>query len=60
MLFDGYEVKGNKIKNRIVMPPMVTFMLAKEDGYVTDNHISYYEKRAKSTKTVLSAWYMGR
>ena len=31
MLFDGYEIKGNKIKNRIVMPPMVTFMLAKED-----------------------------
>ena len=48
MLFDGYEIKGNKIKNRIVMPPMVTFMLAKEDGYVTDKHITYYEKRAKS------------
>lgn len=47
MLFSEYTVKGNKIKNRIVMPPMVTFNLAREDGYVDEKHISYYEKRAK-------------
>lgn len=34
------------IKNRIVMPPMVT-EYADNDGYITVKHIDYYGKRAK-------------
>ncbi|MGN8913675.1 NADH:flavin oxidoreductase [Anaerofustis butyriciformans] len=47
MLFDSYSLKGNLIKNRVVMPPMVTFSLVREDGFIDEKHISYYEKRAK-------------
>lgn len=47
MLFDSYLLKGNLIKNRVVMPPMVTFSLVREDGFIDEKHISYYEKRAK-------------
>lgn len=48
MLFDSYTLKGNIIKNRIVMPPMVTYSLVREDGFLDEKHIHYYEKRAKN------------
>lgn len=48
MLFDSFVLKGNVIKNRIVMPPMVTFSLVREDGFIEEKHIRYYAKRAKN------------
>lgn len=48
MLFDSFTLKGNLIRNRIVMSPMVTYSLVREDGFIEDKHISYYEKRAKN------------
>ncbi|WP_290772546.1 NADH:flavin oxidoreductase [Anaerofustis sp.] len=47
LLFDSFLLKGNLIKNRVVMPPMVTYSLVREDGFLDEKHISYYEKRAK-------------
>jgi len=48
MLFDSFTLKGHVIKNRVVMAPMVTYSLVREDGYIDDKHIAYYEKRAKN------------
>lgn len=45
-LFDPIEIKGLKLKNRIVMPPMFTKM-ATPDGAVTDRHIVHYTARAR-------------
>jgi len=45
-LFEPGRIGTMEIKNRIVMPAMAT-NLASEDGYITDQIISYYEERAK-------------
>ena len=46
MLFSPTEVAGIKLRNRIVMPPMGTG-LPDHDGFVTDETIAYYERRAR-------------
>lgn len=46
-LFSEYIIKGHRIKNRIVMPPMVCFGWTDNTGFVTENHIKHYEARAK-------------
>lgn len=43
--FQSYKLKNLDLKNRIVMPPMCMYS-AKEDGLVTDFHISHYTARA--------------
>ena len=45
-LFKPLTVKGMTLKNRIVMPPMGT-NYGGEFGDFTDEHIKYYEQRAK-------------
>lgn len=45
-LFDPMEIKGLKLKNRLVMPPIATKMATK-DGEVTDRHIRHYTARAR-------------
>jgi NADPH2 dehydrogenase len=42
-----FTIKNHKIKNRIVMPPMVTFGYADETNKVLDKHIKHYEECAK-------------
>ncbi len=46
-LFSEITIKNIKIKNRIVMPPMVCFGWAGDDGIVTEKHLKHYEARAK-------------
>jgi NADPH2 dehydrogenase len=46
-LFSEVVIRNIKIKNRIVMPPMVCFGFASEDGIVTVEHLKHYEARAK-------------
>lgn len=46
-LFSPITINGVAIKNRIVMPPMVCFGWAAEDGLMTDKHLKHYEARAK-------------
>lgn len=41
-LFQPIQVRGKTVRNRIVMPPMVTNM-----GHVTDQAIAWYAERAK-------------
>ncbi len=43
--FKSYKIKNLELKNRIVMPPMCMYS-AKEDGLVTDFHLSHYTTRA--------------
>ncbi|HEX5195330.1 MAG TPA: NAD(P)/FAD-dependent oxidoreductase [Solirubrobacteraceae bacterium] len=45
-LFEPYEVAGLRLRNRVVMPPMGTG-LPDHDGFVTDETIAYYERRAR-------------
>ena len=47
-LADPIEIAGMEVKNRFVMPPMVTnFASTSETGEVTDRLIRYYEQRSK-------------
>ncbi|MEH7883041.1 NADPH dehydrogenase NamA [Bacillus sp. JJ1609] len=45
-LFSPYEMKGLTLKNRIVMAPMCMYSCEKEDGIVTDWHVTHYTSRA--------------
>lgn len=45
-LFTRYKLKGLDIKNRLVMPPLVIFNIAK-DNKATDENVEHYRKRAK-------------
>lgn len=45
-LFSPITIQRMTLKNRIVMPPMGT-NFAGPNGEITDEHISYYEQRAK-------------
>lgn len=45
---DELVIRGNYIKNRIVMPPMVTFSFHGDNGaYFGKQHVEHYTKRAK-------------
>lgn len=45
-LFEPCEIAGLTLRNRVVMPPMGTG-LPDHDGFVTDETIAYYERRAR-------------
>lgn len=45
-LFDAIDIRGLRLKNRLVMAPMATSMATPEGG-VTDRHIKHYMARAK-------------
>jgi 2,4-dienoyl-CoA reductase-like NADH-dependent reductase (Old Yellow Enzyme family) len=45
-LFDPIDIRGLKLKNRLVMAPMATNM-ATAEGEVTDRHIKHYSARAR-------------
>ena len=45
-LFTPYEIKGLKLKNRIVLPPMCQYSVEKKDGIATDWHFIHYVSRA--------------
>jgi len=45
-LFDPIDIKGLRIKNRIVMPPMATGM-ATPEGATTNRHVTHYTERAR-------------
>jgi 2,4-dienoyl-CoA reductase-like NADH-dependent reductase (Old Yellow Enzyme family) len=47
-LFSEIQLKNLKIKNRVVMPPMVIFKHVTADGLITKEHIAHYEERAKA------------
>lgn len=47
-LFESYTLKNHKIKNRIVLPPMVCFGWTDDRGLVSDRHVKHYEKIAES------------
>ncbi|WP_022819326.1 NADH:flavin oxidoreductase [Fusobacterium russii] len=47
-IFTEFKIKNIKIKNRIVLPPMVRFSLIDESGYVNDELIKWYGDIAKS------------
>lgn len=47
-LFSEYKIKNIKMKNRIVLPPMVRFSLVDKDGTVTPKLVEWYEDVAKN------------
>ncbi len=46
-LFSEITLRNLKLKNRIVMPPMVCFGYAGEDGKVTQRNLDHYAARAR-------------
>lgn len=46
-IFDSLKIKNIKLKNRIVLPPLVRFSIVGLDGYVTDDLVTWYEDVAK-------------
>ena len=46
-IFEPLDVKDFRIKNRIVVPPMVTFGYGTEKGFVSDELVNHYKDRAK-------------
>jgi len=52
-LFSEIELGGMVLKNRIVMPPMLTGFAA-EDGSVTDRMLAYYRERARGGAALIT------
>jgi NADPH2 dehydrogenase len=46
-IFSPISIKAIKIKNRIVLPPMVRFGWSDKKGFVSDKHIKHYSQIAK-------------
>jgi len=46
-LFSEFPLKGLKVKNRIVFPPVVCFHYAGEDGMVIPRNVEHYRLRAE-------------
>ena len=44
-LFSPIDIRGLKLKNRIVMPPMASYT-GTEEGYITPETSEYYRARA--------------
>ena len=42
-LFDSINIKNIKIKNRIVLPPLVRFSMVGKDGFVTERVVEWYK-----------------
>ncbi|RFU60796.1 NADH:flavin oxidoreductase/NADH oxidase [Peribacillus glennii] len=45
-LFTPFQLKGIKLKNRVVMPPMCQYSVTNKDGIATDWHFMHYVSRA--------------
>lgn len=46
-LLTPVSVAGHRLKNRVVIPPMVLFGNAGDDGLVTEAHIAHYDRLSK-------------
>ena len=46
-IFTPKKIKDLEIRNRIVLPPMVAFTFADENGFVSEENISHYGKIGK-------------
>jgi 2,4-dienoyl-CoA reductase-like NADH-dependent reductase (Old Yellow Enzyme family)/thioredoxin reductase len=44
-LFSPFQIRGCQLNNRIVMPPLASFLI-ENDGSVTDKTVEHYRKRA--------------
>ena len=47
-VFTDKKIGNVNIKNRIVLPPMVCFSFAGEDGFVSEKNINHYKQIAES------------
>jgi NADPH2 dehydrogenase len=45
-LLEPFQLKGLKLKNRIVMPPMCQYSVTEKDGTPNDWHFTHYTSRA--------------
>lgn len=52
-LFSTANIRGLVLKNRIIMAPMAT-ALADSEGYVTDQMINYYARRAQGGASLIT------
>ena len=64
-LFADFQLKGYKVKNRIVFPPVVCFRYAGADGIVTTRNIEHYRQMAAGGAGIIiteatAVWKEGR
>jgi NADPH2 dehydrogenase len=52
-LFSGHTLKGLKVRNRIVLPPMVCFGYSDETGMVSPRNLEHYKARSESGAGVI-------
>ena len=57
-LFSPFTVKNIRLKNRIVMPPLASFLIG-DDGGITDATIDHYRRRAAGGPAMLEAAVAG-
>lgn len=46
-LFTPLDIKNKKLKNRVVLPPLVRFSMVGKDGYVTEELLEWYRDVAE-------------
>jgi len=46
-LFSTFTLKNKTIKNRVVLPPVVNFGWADENGFINEKHYKHYSDRAE-------------
>lgn len=46
-LFTPLNIKNKRLKNRVVLPPLVRFSMVGKDGYVTEELLEWYEEVAE-------------
>jgi 2,4-dienoyl-CoA reductase-like NADH-dependent reductase (Old Yellow Enzyme family) len=64
-LFSDFTLKGLKVKNRIVFPPVVCFHWAGDDGTVTNRNVEHYHQMAAGGAGIIiteatAVWKDGR
>jgi NADPH2 dehydrogenase len=65
LLFSEFLLKGLRVKNRILFPPVVCFHYAGDDGMVTDRNIAHYRQMAAGGAGIIiteatAVWKHGR
>ncbi len=46
-IFTPIDINGTRVKNRVVLPPVVNFGWSDSDGMVSSKHVAHYERIAK-------------
>ncbi|MDD5361920.1 MAG: NADH:flavin oxidoreductase [Ignavibacteria bacterium] len=52
-LFSEIKIKEFKIKNRVVLPPMVNFGWSDDKGFVSEKHVQHYDRISRNEAGII-------